>query len=781
SLVYVDPQHSMTNGPGLPKWAVSSVQPGRDDQGGNSVNFSFDAKGGQLFGELTNRYKAVQGKVYNLALVLDDKLISAPTLPDRPISNNVQITSHNGGFAKSELDYLVTTLAAGSLPAQLTDEPISEVTVGPQLGSDNLRAGLVSCALGLVIVVIFLVSYYYLSGVVAFCAVLANLVLILGAMAIINATFTLAGVAGVVLSVAIAVDANVLIFERLREEQARGLGLKMALRNSYDRAFSAIFDGQVTTAISSAFLYVFGSEEVRGFGLTLLIGIVTSLFTSLYVTKTIFGIMVDKGHLKDLSSLPRTFPNWNKALHPNVDWIKLSWVFIVFSIVFIGGGLICFGIKVHEGQAFDIEFSGGTAVRVALNAPSGSEQPLDRAQMQKIVDEESLKRPTDLAAPRVVALGTNNLDYEISTPTTDAKAVQAAVIEAIGHRLNIAKPSTFEAVSEDYSAVENRVVYPIESAQAKIPGVPSDIAQANVGGVVVLLNNLNPPLDAKTIRARITARADQEKTDARPEKIEVEPTSSDNTQFAVIFSDSRYAFDAADVTKQQAWRSSLAGPAWQITKDAVNNPPQLSGVTSFNAQVADEAKWNTTMALVFSVLGILAYIWIRFGNLKFGTATVVAAVHDALFVLAAIGFSHYIGAIGFIEKALLIHPFRMDLTLVAAVLTVIGYSLNDTVVIFDRVRENRGKFGTLSRKVVNDSINQTFSRTLLTGGTSMGILLVMYLLGGEGIHGFTFVMLLGIIVGTYSSIAVASPLLLVGNRSEAKVTGITPVSPATAG
>ncbi|MGN6627399.1 MAG: protein translocase subunit SecF, partial [Tepidisphaeraceae bacterium] len=222
-----------------------------------------------------------------------------------------------------------------------------------------------------------------------------------------------------------------------------------------------------------------------------------------------------------------------------------------------------------------------------------------------------------------------------------------------------------------------------------------------------------------------------------------------------------------------------AGPGWQIVKDAINNPPVLTGVTSFNAQVAEEAEWNTVMALFFSILGIMAYIWFRFGNLKFGTGAVVACVHDAAFVVAAIGFSLYLGQFEFFEKAFLIHPFRVDLTLVAAVLTVVGYSLNDTVVIFDRVRENRGKFGVMSKQVINDSINQTFSRTLLTGGTSIGILLIMYLLGGEGIHGFTFVMLLGIIVGTYSSIAVASPLLLLGNKAKQPTTSVPARNTAT--
>ena len=776
-LVHVDAEHSMTNGNGQPKWAVESVRAGRDQNEANAVDFSFDPRGAQLFGELTTRYKAQNGVVHNLALVLDNKLISAPTLPETPIFGNVQISSP-GGFAAEEMNYLVNTLSAGSLPAQLTDEPISEVTVGPSLGSDNLRRGLISCGLGLVVVFFFLVIYYYTSGLVAFLAVIANLVLILGIMAIINATFTLPGVAGVVLSVAIAVDANVLIFERLREEQARGLGLKLAMSNSYDRAFSAIFDGQITTAISSVFLFWFGSEEVRGFGLTLLVGIVTSLFTSLYVTKTVFGLLIDKFGAKDFSSLPRTFPAWNRALHPKINWLKLAPVFLVFSAVFIGGGLLCFGIKYSQGQALDIEFSGGTAVRVALLAPKDGQAPLDRTAMQKLVEEQSAKTPADLAAPRAVAIGTDNLEYEISTPTVDSKAVQRAVVAAIGDRLDIEKPSKFEGVDGDIAAAEGKVVYPIESATVTIAGVPAYLTQGHVGGVAIELNRLDPPLDAKTIKSRILARADQEKPDTRPEQVEVE-TFDHDSRAVVILSDSRYGYDPAQLTAQQTWRQNLATPGWQIVKDAVNNPPQLKSVTSFNAQVATEAKTNTLMALGLSVLGIMAYIWFRFGNLKFGTAAVVACVHDAAFVLAAVGFSLYLGAWEIFEKAFLIHPFRVDLTLVAAILTVAGYSLNDTVVIFDRVRENRGKLAGVSAQVVNDSINQTFSRTLLTGGTSMGILLIMYLFGGEGIHGFTFVMLLGIIVGTYSSVAVAAPLLLVGKHlPQVQTTPIRPTATA---
>ena len=775
ALVYVDPQHSMVNADGQPAWKVESVQRTSDQNGGAAVAINFDTVGQRLFGDLTARFKRTPDRGYNLALVLDQRLVSAPTLPEHAIYGNVTISSGGGGgFSAAESAYLITTLSAGSLPAQLTDEPISEVTVGPQLGSDNLRAGLVSCGLGLVIVFVFLLGYYYLSGFVAFVAVLANLVLILGAMAIINATFTLPGVAGIVLSVAIAVDANVLIFERLREEQARGLGLKMALRNSYDRAFGAIFDGQVTTAISSLFLYIFGSEEVKGFGLTLLIGIVTSLFTALYVTKTIFGLMVDKGHIKDLSSLPRTFPKWNDLLTPKIDWVKWSWAFLAFSAVFIGGGLICFAVSLKNGTGLDIEFSGGTAVQVELK------QPLDRPGVQALVEAENDKQPGVLVAPRVVAIGNDNQHFEISTPTTDTKSVTAAVMEAMGDKLNITKPSTFDHSADDASTVTtDGTIVAIETASTAVEGVSPDLLRSHIGGAAIVLNNLNPPVEAKALRERLGSRKDLEPVDSRPETLDVE-TFDGGKKAVIVVSDARYSYDN-DPAKQQAWRNNLATPAWQIIKDAVTNPPRLTNVTSFNAQVAEEAKWNTAMALFFSIIGILAYIWVRFGNVKFGTATVAAAVHDAAFVVAAIGFSHYVGRIGFFENVLLIHPFRLDLTIVAAVLTVIGYSLNDTVVIFDRVRENRGKFGVLSRKTVNDSINQTFSRTLLTGGTSIGILLVMYLLGGEGIHGFTFVMLLGIIVGTYSSIAVASPLLLVGRSDEAKAAALPPVTPAAAG
>jgi SecD/SecF fusion protein len=200
---------------------------------------------------------------------------------------------------------------------------------------------------------------------------------------------------------------------------------------------------------------------------------------------------------------------------------------------------------------------------------------------------------------------------------------------------------------------------------------------------------------------------------------------------------------------------------------------------NFDAQVAGETTREAMLALLMSVGGIMAYIWVRFGNFKYGTATVVSLLHDVLITIAAIGFSHYVihlPLVGyFFSHVLLVEPFRINLTIIAAILTVMGYSMNDTVVVFDRVRENRGKYGAASRRVINDSINQTLSRTLLTSGCTLVTCTTMYFLGGPGIHGFTYCLVLGILVGTYSSIAIASPILLLGKHDEAADEARVPV------
>ena len=764
-LAWVTPEKSLDNREGRARWKLERAYVSKGEFNEDVVGFSFDPQGSQYFGELTgNNVKE------RLAIVLDGRVISAPGIRTR-INGTGQIDGGSNGFKPAELSYLVKTLGAGSLPAELSPEPIREQTVGPQLGRDNLMRGLVACAFGLVVVAVFLIGYYYLAGVVATFAVFLNMILIMGAMAMLpGATITLPGVAGIVLTIGMAVDANVLIFERLREEQMRGLSLRMALRNAYDRAWSAILDSNVTTAITALVLYWFGSEEVKGFGLTLLIGILCSLFTALFVTKTIFGILMDRFGVQKLGSLPLTYPRWDQMLKPKVDWMGKAWAFYTFSAVFLTFGLIAFGVKLAQGKMLDIEFSKGTSVQFDLK------RPMEIDQVRQAIQKISEQRPGDLPSPNVVSVGSDKATYEVVTPNEKAQDVRRAVIDAMGADLKVQLPSSFAHVGStlDAATAANAVV-PVRDVDQKFPGLgnfsPASLPK-HVGGVAIVLRDLDPPLTAAQVRDRIEQQrlsgtgGDRAAAAAAALRLDVEqvPASeagSTKPAVVVLASSGEFTFDQADEQKRAQWLDAVAGPMWRVVNEAVNKPADLQKVTNFDAQVASETKRDATSALTLSILAIMAYIWVRFGNLKYGTATVVALLHDGLFVLAAIGISHYV-ANTWIGHALQIDAFRINLTMVAAVLTVMGYSMNDTVVVFDRIRENRGKFGHVDRQVINDSINQTMSRTLLTGGTTILTIFVMYFLGGAGIHGFTFALLVGIVVGTYSSIAIAAPILLTG-------------------
>jgi SecD/SecF fusion protein len=352
----------------------------------------------------------------------------------------------------------------------------------------------------------------------------------------------------------------------------------------------------------------------------------------------------------------------------------------------------------------------------------------------------------------------------------NASEVRESVLKALGTNLKIELRSTFNGVDQNEEAVEGKLVIPIENADQQIAGFnPNELADY-IGGAAIVLENLDPPISPAEIQKRI------ERTRLQPQAGRAAPAYREFTVVSesansnepvrtaiVLVTDPRFGYD----TDEARWRQEVAAPFWRLVKDAVNSEANLTRVANFNSQVAKETQTDALVALTLSILVIMAYIWVRFGNFKYGTATVVALLHDTLFTLAAVGLAHYAVQWAYpLANALMLEPFRINLTLVAAVLTVMGYSMNDTVVVFDRIRENRGKFGHVDRQVVNDSINQTLSRTLLTGGTTILTIFVMYVFGGPGIHGFTFALLIGILVGTYSSIAIASPILLIGGAPE---------------
>ena len=764
-LAWITADKSLDHREGQKPWALTNAAPSQDQNGQQVVSFSFDAQGASDFGTLTKN-----NINQPLSVVLDGKMVNAAVIRSM-ITTNGQIDGGPQGFSKSDLDYLVNTLSAGSLPAQLEDQPISERHVEPELGHSNLMHGLIACVIGVAIVGVFLISYYYLAGIVAFFAVLMNLLIVLGIMAGLNATFTLPSIAGIVLSVGTAVDANVLIFERLREEQHRGLSLRMALRNAYDKAFSAILDSNMTTFITSIFLIWFGTEEVKGFGITLVIGILASLFTALFVTRTIFGVLIDKFGVRNLSSLPLTFPKWDKFLKPDIKWMSFAWVFYAFSSVAITLGLILFFMKVHQRQMFDIEFAGGTSVQFDLNSPMSKEQLANRLQNS---GQEVLKsaNPVPSGSPE----DGKYASFEVLTPSTNAVAVRDAVMSVLKGDLKLELPSSFAGAlaggvpdklenvfGKQVLAVNDSTQWPVGPDGKSFR--PDDWGDYR-GGVAIVLDHLTPSLTPAQIADRINREFLQSASGAGSERypfvVDSPHGSAAPTSLAVILSKNpNLSYDK----DPKQWDELFAGPLWKSVVEGVDRPAQLKEVRNFDAQVAGDAQTNALLALTLSILVIMAYIWVRFGNLKYGTATMIALLHDTLFTIAALGFAHYLVNVPVLKEIFQLEPFRINLTVVAGILTIMGYSMIDTIVVFDRIRENRGKYGHVSRQVINDAVNQTLSRTLLTAGTTTITVAVMYFMGGPGIHGFTFVLLIGILVGTYSSVAIAAPILLIGKEA----------------
>jgi SecD/SecF fusion protein len=754
TLAWITPEKSMVHSERGQDWALKRAYPTPSQRGDLIVGFEFDPIGAERFANLT-------GANINkpLGTVLDNRIITAPTIRSQ-IGASGTIDGGDKGYTEAERNYLVSTLNAGSLPAQLEDEPISERQVGATLGLSNLRAGLLSCVIGLFVASIFLVVYYHLAGFVAVFGLIFNLVIILGVSAMMGATFTLPGIAALVLTIGMAVDANVLIYERLREEQLRGLSLKLAIRNAYDRAFTAILDSNVTTAITSGFLIYFGSEEVKGFGLTLLVGILASMFSALFVGKTIFGLMIERYNLRKLGSLPLSFPRWNQFLHPKVDWMGKAKYFLAFSVIFGVVGLTYFFIQSKNRKMFDVEFAAGTEVQFSTKREMNDNDVRER--IERFKDE--------IPQPTVVAVGESGKEFSVVTANSDRQQVSKAIVQAMGQDLDVAVPSEFAkrdlATAEE--AVKAGVVLPVKVDKAgrfliDDREIPNAVQYG--GGAAVVLRNITPPLTPEEIHSRISRAAQAANGGDVLQQFEVNPLDpaadpKAPTDAAVVLVPTKnlsYAKSPAD------WQEKLVAPLWKATVDGVGQPANLQKISNFEPQVASDTQRDAIFATLGSIVAIMVWIWLRFGDPKYGTATVMAMVHDTVLVIAAIGMAHLLSG-NIVGRMLGVEAFRVNMTLVAAILTVMGYSMVDTIVVFDRIREIRGKYGVLSRQLINDAVNQTLSRTLLTAGTTLMTLLVMYIWGGPAIHGFTFILLIGIIIGTYSSIAVAAPFLLVGAK-----------------
>ncbi len=552
------------------------------------VNIRFNRKGALIFEKLTDSHKGEP-----LAIVLDGLVESAPYIDEKiPRTSTGYI---RGSFTAEEANDLAVMLKAGALPATVRVE--FEQTVGPSLGSDSIRKGLRAAVLGGAFVMVFMGGYYLLAGLIADFALCLNLVIVAAVLAGFGATLTLPGIAGLILTIGMAVDANVLIFERIREEVKAGKTIRLSIASGYSKAFVTILDANVTTLIAAVALLQFGTGPIRGFAITLTIGILASMFTAVIVTRLILDLLCTRQSFSHI----HMFQLLGK---PNIDFVKVRHVAFTVSAVMLITGL-CF-LAGRGRDNLGIDFRGGTLLLRSFSSPVDVGQVRD-------------------------SLGQAGLEKSIVQGSGDGSGV------VIKTRLKKGGAETAVLIDECLR---------------------------------------------KT--------------------------------FGDVFKD-----------------------------------PQRFGSTSFvGASVGKDLRRQAIWAVVFSLIGIVLYISWRF-QFRFAIAAIIALVHD---VLITLGLFSLTGR-------------EITLPVIAAVLTIIGYSLNDTIVVFDRIRENRRLlYKEKYSDVVNISINQTLSRTILTSLTTLFVVLSIFLFGGEAIHDFSFALLVGVVVGTYSSIFIASPALVMMNK-----------------
>jgi SecD/SecF fusion protein len=562
--------------------------------GGNfnepNVSLEMTGRGSNVFAHITEKNVGRR-----MAIVLDNAVRSAPRINERILGGSAQIT---GRFTHEEAADLAIVLRVGALPAPV--DIIQNMTVGATLGQDSIDQGLMSGFFGAIMVVGFMLIYYRLSGVVANTALVLNILLLFSGLAILNATLTLPGIAGIILSIGMAVDANVLIFERMREEYALGKSVRSSIEGGYSNAFSTIVDSQVTTLITAVALFMFGTGPIKGFAITLTLGIIFNLFAALFYSRLVFDTINSIKPMKQLN-----FMRFTKK--PNLDYMKIKNITYTLSAVMVIIGFVAL-IQIVRGHAnMGVDFSGGSLIQ-----------------------------------------------YKATQDFTMAEVRDAF--------------SRNEMKDIDLQEVENehRLIVKLKKSEAVV---------TNLGDKVG--NILSSEL---------------------PEK--------------------------------------------EFT---------LESQSEIGSSVSSVLRNKAIQAIVISLAGVIIYLAFRF-DIRFGIAGAVATFHDVIVVLGICWLM----------------DIEITLLLVTALLTLAGYSLNDSVVVFDRIRENMHKSQDHSlTRVINDSINQVLSRTIITGLTTALVLVALYLLGGTVIHDFAFALLAGIVVGTYSSIFVASPLLTLREKKAA--------------
>ncbi|MCF7955671.1 MAG: protein translocase subunit SecF [Phycisphaerae bacterium] len=554
------------------------------------------------------------------------------------------------------------------------------------------------------------------------------------------------------------------------------------------------------------------SEEIKGFAIILMLGIASSMFTALFVTRVLFDTLMDIKVLKSKLTMLSLIGK------PNINWMSARGLFFVISATLIIAGLAVFTLRDDtEDNKWDIEFTGGTSVTVDLKGDKMITEDWVRQRIEEkginakvyrvgkekdyqfeITTTETNKTTADVtfaqAGQTAESVKTeikkaakdftgtlynlnvtsdDNLTFKVSTSQVNKALVRKVLAAAFNEKADVTEPVVDELVNnavrdafEGYLKIKENLGAAIVSVQ-EIDETTADLPDY-IGGVKITCK-----LDKETTYKDLVQRFKdiQFKSDMQTlawYKYELmstnltKPAPDDTVKefvYVTVHPEAGYrVFSADELAKLEENEKAKIAAATSLETT-------LSRVTQIDPSVGKEAMYSALIAIILSLIAIVAYIWIRFGTANFGFAAIAALVHDVCIVLGLLTACHWISQTA-IGQALLIQNFKIDLAIVAAFLTIIGYSLNDTIVVFDRIRENKGKSNKLTKEMINDSINQTLSRTLLTSFTTFLVVLIMYIWGGPGLRGFTFAMLAGIIVGTYSSIAIAAPILLIGSKNK---------------
>ncbi len=741
------------------EYLISAYQTDDSKRGGLAVGFTFNNQGAALLGDLTTKNKGRQ-----MAIVLDDIIQSAPNI-ETPITGGSGIIT--GNYTTEEIDRMVNILRSGALPATLKPQPVSENTMGATLGADTIKWGTISVVVAFVAVLLFMLVYYRFAGLVACVALLGNLLLTVALMVLINATFTLPGLAGLVLTLGMAVDANVLIYERLREERERGASLALAIRNGYDRAFPVIIDTHLSSIFTAIVLYVVGNDQLKGFGISLTLGLLISLFTSLFVTRALFDLWLSKGWLHKLS-MAKLFSR------PNIDFMAIRNYWFTATIVLTLLGAALFFYRIDNRGGLNIDFTGGTKYSGLLKAGEGdAKYGLTIGELRADLNE---KAQAEKLAVKEVKQRDDKGDYEVVydddttrkvyvNKTQEGKLVPTAEVKRRAEQLP--DLSVEQIFASGYSEGDRSRLFTVRTQE-----MSPDLVQASIGRLLAgklhqtLLTEYTLSEDGKTATLHFSDFASPAQVQMLLERQfkQTPALEAQASQFTLERvgeeQEGRFKEMKLTLTGTSAAKRGTVDEALKAVQHEFAERPQPESLENFDSALAADTQLRALYAILASWGAILLYLWFRFGSWTFGLAAVLCLIHDLFFTLGFISVAHYIHQ-WWPNNYLGIQDFKLDLNSVAALLTLVGYSVNDTIVVFDRIREVRGKNPELTPKTINDSVNQTLSRTLLTALSVWLVVVVLYAIGGEGVHLFAFVMVIGVIVGTYSSIYIASPLLLI--------------------